>query len=99
MCRSDGQSEARHPVFKYPSKHGTHLSTHCRSRRREDYNIVRNVRVQPPASLATIQAQVAPSLVAPVSSRTIRRHLAEKHLGSRCPLHVLPLTPTHRRLR
>ncbi|GFW41975.1 transposable element Tcb1 transposase [Trichonephila clavipes] len=35
----------------------------------------------------------------PVSSQTIRRHLAEGHLGSRSPLRVLPLTPTHRRLR
>ncbi|GFV27075.1 transposable element Tcb2 transposase [Trichonephila clavipes] len=32
-----------------------------------------------------------------VSSRTIRRRLAEGHLESRCPLRVLPLTPTHRR--
>ncbi|GFT89363.1 transposable element Tcb2 transposase [Trichonephila clavipes] len=45
----------------------------------------------------TIQAQVAPSLGAPVSSRTIRRHLAEGYLESRRPLRVL--TPTHRRLR
>ncbi|GFV37311.1 transposable element Tcb2 transposase [Trichonephila clavipes] len=49
----------------------------------------------PPA----IQAQVAPSLGAPVSSRTIRRRLAEGHLGSRRPLCGLPLTPTHRHLR
>ncbi|GFW27485.1 transposable element Tcb2 transposase [Trichonephila clavipes] len=35
----------------------------------------------------------------PVSSRTIRRRLAEGHLGSRRPLCGLPLTPTHRRLR
>ncbi|GFU16085.1 transposable element Tcb2 transposase [Trichonephila clavipes] len=42
---------------------------------------------------------VEPSLEAPVSSRTIRRCLAEGHLGSQRPLHVLPLTPTHRRLR
>ncbi|GFX04606.1 transposable element Tcb1 transposase [Trichonephila clavipes] len=34
-----------------------------------------------------------------VSSRTIQRRLAEGHLGSRCPLRVLPLTPTQRRLR
>ncbi|GFV61223.1 transposable element Tcb2 transposase [Trichonephila clavipes] len=39
------------------------------------------------------------SLGAPVSFRTIRRRLAEEHLGSRCPLRVLPFTPTHRRLR
>ncbi|GFU21699.1 transposable element Tcb1 transposase, partial [Trichonephila clavipes] len=31
----------------------------------------------------------------PVSSRTLRRRLAEGHLGSRCPLRVLSLTPTH----
>ncbi|GFW18412.1 uncharacterized protein TNCV_1184401 [Trichonephila clavipes] len=36
---------------------------------------------------------------ATASSRTIRRRLAEGHLRSRCPLRVLPLTPTHRRLR
>ncbi|GFW37644.1 transposable element Tcb2 transposase [Trichonephila clavipes] len=53
----------------------------------------------PTASSVAIQVQVAPSLGAPVSSRTIRRCLAEGHLGSRCPLRVLPLTPTHRHLR
>ncbi|GFU57281.1 transposable element Tcb2 transposase [Trichonephila clavipes] len=67
--------------------------------RREDHHIVRNARVQPTASSATIQAQVAPSLGTPVSSRTIQRRLDEGHLGSRRPLRVLPLTPTHRRLR
>ncbi|GFU92906.1 transposable element Tcb2 transposase [Trichonephila clavipes] len=67
--------------------------------RREDCPIVRNVRVQPTASSAAIQAQVAPSLGAPVSSRTIRRRLADGHLGSWCPLRVLPLTFTHRHLR
>ncbi|GFY03953.1 transposable element Tcb2 transposase [Trichonephila clavipes] len=34
-----------------------------------------------------------------MSSRTIQRCLAEGHLGSRRPLRVLPLTPTHQRLR
>ncbi|GFV88087.1 transposable element Tcb2 transposase [Trichonephila clavipes] len=67
--------------------------------RRENRHIVRNARAQPTASSAAIQAQVAPSLGAPVSSRTMRRHLAEGHLGSRRLLRVLPLTPTHRRLR
>ncbi|GFX52517.1 transposable element Tcb2 transposase [Trichonephila clavipes] len=52
----------------------------------------------PTASTAAMQAQVAPSLGAPVSSQTIRRRLAEGHLGSRRPLLVVPLTPTHRRL-
>ncbi|GFV81286.1 transposable element Tcb2 transposase [Trichonephila clavipes] len=67
--------------------------------RREDCHIVRNARAHPTASSAAIQAQVAPSLGAFVSSRTIRRRLAEGHLGSRHPLRVLPLTNTHRRLR
>ncbi|GFV46399.1 uncharacterized protein TNCV_3232881 [Trichonephila clavipes] len=35
----------------------------------------------------------------PVSSRIIRRHLVEEHLGSWRPLRVRPLTPTHRRKR
>ncbi|GFS51680.1 transposable element Tcb2 transposase [Trichonephila clavipes] len=61
--------------------------------RRENHHIVRNARVQPTASSATIQAQVAPSLGAPVSSRTIQRRLAEGHLGSWRPLRVLPLKP------
>ncbi|GFU45047.1 transposable element Tcb2 transposase [Trichonephila clavipes] len=42
--------------------------------------------------------QVAPSIGAPVSSRTIRRCLTEGHFGSGRPLRLLPLTPTHRRL-
>ncbi|PRD28304.1 UNVERIFIED_CONTAM: Transposable element Tcb2 transposase [Trichonephila clavipes] len=65
---------------------------------REDSPIVRNARVQPTASSAAIQAQVSPPIGTTVSSRTIRRRLAEKHLESRSTLHVLPLTPTHRRL-
>ncbi|GFU47774.1 transposable element Tcb2 transposase [Trichonephila clavipes] len=65
----------------------------------EDRRIVRNARVQATASSAAIQAQVAPSLGAPVSSRTIQRHLAEGNLGSWCLLRVLPLTPTHRLFR
>ncbi|GFV28570.1 transposable element Tcb2 transposase [Trichonephila clavipes] len=50
-------------------------------------------------SSAAIQAQVAPSVEAPVSSRSIRRRLAEGHLRSWLSLRVLPLTPTHQRLR
>ncbi|GFV28898.1 transposable element Tcb2 transposase [Trichonephila clavipes] len=69
------------------------------TKHREDHPIVRNARVQPTASSAAIQAHVAPSLGAPVSSRILRRRLAEGHLGSRCSLRVLPLTPTHQRLR
>ncbi|GFU68814.1 transposable element Tcb2 transposase [Trichonephila clavipes] len=62
-------------------------------------HIVRNARVQPTASSTAIQAQIAPSLVGPVSSRTMRRRLAEGHLGPLHPLRVLPLKPTYRRLR
>ncbi|GFX08670.1 transposable element Tcb2 transposase [Trichonephila clavipes] len=66
--------------------------------RREDHHIERNARLQPTASSAAIQAHVASSLGVPVSSRTIRRRLAEGHLGSLRPLCVLPFTPTHRHL-
>ncbi|GFT17772.1 transposable element Tcb2 transposase [Trichonephila clavipes] len=64
--------------------------------RREDHHIVRNARVQPSASSAVILAQLAFSLGTLVSSRAIRRRLAKGHLGSRRPLHELPLTPNHR---
>ncbi|GFW54328.1 transposable element Tcb2 transposase [Trichonephila clavipes] len=57
------------------------------------------VTAEPTASSAAIQTHVAPSLGAPVSSRTKRKRLSEGKLGSRCPLRVLHLTPTHRRLR
>ncbi|GFX42299.1 transposable element Tcb2 transposase [Trichonephila clavipes] len=67
--------------------------------RREGHRIVRNPSIQSTASSAAIQAHVAPSLGAPVSSRTIRRRLAEGHLGSRRPLRVPPLMHTHRCLR
>ncbi|GFV40731.1 transposable element Tcb2 transposase [Trichonephila clavipes] len=40
-----------------------------------------------------------PSLEAPVFSQIIRRRLFEGHLRSWRPLRLLPLTPTHRRLR
>ncbi|GFY23011.1 hypothetical protein TNCV_2182721 [Trichonephila clavipes] len=58
-----------------------------------------HARIQPTASSAIIQEHVAPSLGAPVSSRTIRRRLAEGPSRSRRPIRVLPLTPTHRCLR
>ncbi|GFV43437.1 transposable element Tcb2 transposase [Trichonephila clavipes] len=65
----------------------------------EDHHIVRNARSQPTPISAAIQAQVAASLGAPVSSRTVRKRQTRGHLGSRRPLRVLPLTPTYRRLR
>ncbi|GFV44181.1 transposable element Tcb2 transposase [Trichonephila clavipes] len=67
--------------------------------RREDHHLVRNSRVQPSASSAKIQDQVAPSLGIPVSSRIIRRCQAEGHLETQCLLRVMPLTPIHRLLR
>ncbi|GFU57859.1 transposable element Tcb2 transposase [Trichonephila clavipes] len=63
-------SFSRRPGEGYPGQNS----------RQEDHHIVRNARLQPTASSATIQPQVAPSLGAPVSSQTIRRHLAEEHL-------------------
>ncbi|GFV35240.1 HTH_Tnp_Tc3_2 domain-containing protein [Trichonephila clavipes] len=74
----------RRPGLKHPRQ----------TSRREYRHIMRNARVQPTASSVAIQAQVAPSLGAHVSSRTIRRRLTEGHLGSWRPLRALPLTPT-----
>ncbi|GFV11226.1 transposable element Tcb2 transposase [Trichonephila clavipes] len=53
----------------------------------------------PTSSSAAVQPQVALFIRGPVSSRTIRRHFAEGHLGSIRPLREQPLTPTHRRIR
>ncbi|GFX54376.1 transposable element Tcb2 transposase [Trichonephila clavipes] len=82
-------SFTRRPGLGYPRQ----------TSRREDRYMVRNARVQPTASSAAIQTQVAPLSGAPASARTIRRRLAERHLVSQRSLHVLHLTPTHRRLR
>ncbi|GFU56775.1 transposable element Tcb2 transposase [Trichonephila clavipes] len=77
----------------------TRLRTPSTDQCSRSVHIVRNAREQQTASSSAIQAQVAPSLGAPVSSRTLRRCLAEGHFGLRRPLHTLPLTPTHRHLR
>ncbi|GFV51990.1 transposable element Tcb2 transposase [Trichonephila clavipes] len=66
---------------------------------REDRHILRNAHVQLTASSEAIQSQVAPSIRAPVASRTIRRRLFEEHMGSRRPLRVLPLMPIYGCLR
>ncbi|GFW08353.1 transposable element Tcb2 transposase [Trichonephila clavipes] len=86
-------------VLKVDFRNHEGCKDYIKTSRREDLHIVRNARVRSTASSAAIQIQVAPSLGSLGSSRTIRRHLAEGHLESRCPLRVLPLTPTHRRLR
>ncbi|GFS86897.1 transposable element Tcb2 transposase [Trichonephila clavipes] len=81
-------SFTRRPVSERPRK-----TSH-----REDRHIIRYAHVEPTSTLAAIWTQAAPSLRTPVSSCAIARHLAEGHLVSRCPLRVLPMTPTHRRL-
>ncbi|GFV87469.1 hypothetical protein TNCV_3281071 [Trichonephila clavipes] len=54
---------------------------------REDRHIVRNACVQLTASSAAIQAQLGPSLVAPVSSNTIRmNHSARRTFGVTPPI-------------
>ncbi|GFX49902.1 transposable element Tcb1 transposase [Trichonephila clavipes] len=67
--------------FTRISDSGRPRQTSCR----EDHYIVRNACIQPTTSSAAIQAHVPPSLGTHMSSRTIRRHLAEEHLGSRRP--------------
>ncbi|GFW82499.1 transposable element Tcb2 transposase [Trichonephila clavipes] len=65
---------------------------------REDRHIVRNACLQTTASSAAIETHVAPSLGAPVSSRTIQRHLAKGHMGSWRSLRKLLMTPPLRHL-
>ncbi|GFU55933.1 HTH_Tnp_Tc3_2 domain-containing protein [Trichonephila clavipes] len=90
-CTSWKFSHQLFPDFRLKRRPG---SGHPRqTSRREDHHIVRNAHVLPTASSAAIQAQVVPSLGVPVSSRTMRKRLAEGHFRSRRPLRVLPLTP------
>ncbi|GFT71340.1 transposable element Tcb2 transposase [Trichonephila clavipes] len=60
---------------------------------REDHQIIKNARVQPTASWAAIQTQIAPSLGIPVSSRTIRKRLVEGHFRSRPHYMCCPRRP------
>ncbi|GFW34778.1 HTH_Tnp_Tc3_2 domain-containing protein [Trichonephila clavipes] len=111
MFRSRGPSYAKPPVFNSKAsldvsgpvdprdERGQGAGRSQQTSRPEDRHIVRNARVQPTASSAAIQAQVLPSLWAPVSSRTTRVRLTEGHFGSRRPLRALPFTPTHLHLR
>ncbi|GFW34507.1 transposable element Tcb2 transposase [Trichonephila clavipes] len=64
--------------------------------RREDSHIVRNARVQPTASSAGTST---PFTRSPSVFSNNRKVPGERHLGSRRPLRVLPLTPPHQRLR
>ncbi|GFW05597.1 transposable element Tcb2 transposase [Trichonephila clavipes] len=89
---SDGSTVKKFCVGKYPRLDTRRLSSEA------SQPLTSLTQLTPTASSAIIQAQVAPSL-ASVSSRTIRRRLSERHLGSQRPLRVLRLTPTHRRLR
>ncbi|GFT06182.1 transposable element Tcb2 transposase [Trichonephila clavipes] len=59
---------------------------HRKTSRCKKRHIVRNARVQPTALSTAIHVQVVPLLGSPVSSQTIRKCLAEGHLGSRRPL-------------
>ncbi|GFW20815.1 transposable element Tcb2 transposase [Trichonephila clavipes] len=72
-----GPVDPRNVIYVRPGS-GLPLKTS----RREDHHIVRNPRVQPTASSAAIQAQVAASLGAPVSSQTIRSDKSRFNLSS-----------------
>ncbi|GFU04984.1 transposable element Tcb1 transposase [Trichonephila clavipes] len=78
---------------------GTSGSKRCHLHEGKAQDALDRPVVEKTTTTSTIQAQIAPSLGALVSSRNIRRRLAEGHLGSRRPLRVLPLMPTHRLLR
>ncbi|GFT25193.1 transposable element Tcb2 transposase [Trichonephila clavipes] len=78
-------------IYTATSFSGRPRQTSCR----EDRHIIRHARVEPTASFT----QAAPSIRAPVSSRTIAMCLTDGHLISRRPSRGLPMTPTHQYLR
>ncbi|GFY20199.1 transposable element Tcb2 transposase [Trichonephila clavipes] len=92
LCRSDTIGRALWFGLKV-SYNDQETGCPRQTSRREDHHIVKTARVEPAASSAAIQAQVALSLGTPVSSRTIRKRLAKGHLGLPHPLRVLILTP------
>ncbi|GFX78790.1 hypothetical protein TNCV_1919231 [Trichonephila clavipes] len=64
MSRSDGQSEARPPLFESPSKLGTHLSTHCNRDLAQPVNRTRTCGVE--ARYATTRPLGRPASKIPV---------------------------------
>ncbi|GFW98269.1 hypothetical protein TNCV_995601 [Trichonephila clavipes] len=62
-----------------------------------DHHIVRNARAQPTASLAAIQAQVAPLLAAPVSTQPYKgawlKDIWDRGVHYACCLEAHPSTP------
>lgn len=65
----------------------------------DDSHNIRHARAAPTSSISTIQTEVAPSLQASTSVRTVVRHLSERYLASTFPLRILPMKPAHRRHR
>ncbi|GFW24122.1 transposable element Tcb2 transposase [Trichonephila clavipes] len=66
---------------------------------REDHCIIRNACVQPTASSAAIQVHVNTFTRRPCVFSNHTNVPGCRTLGIAVPLRVLPLTPTHRRLR
>ncbi|GFV67967.1 transposable element Tcb1 transposase [Trichonephila clavipes] len=61
--------------------------------------VLRFVGTSGPERCHLHEDQVQDALDRPVVEKTATLRLTEGHLGSRSPLRMLPLTPTHRRLR
>ncbi|GBN67838.1 hypothetical protein AVEN_156777-1 [Araneus ventricosus] len=82
------------------TRDGTHVRRTAsgatrKTTRREDRRIVRQALVNPTVNRFTIQSDVG----VPVVPQTISRRLAGANLQSKRPVHVLSLTPKHRRHR
>ncbi|GFV41273.1 transposable element Tcb2 transposase [Trichonephila clavipes] len=90
LCQSGGISNNNNKTRTVDPRDVIYMKTRLRTPSKDqsskDRHIVTNAPVRPTASSTIIQAKIAPSLGAPVSSRTIQRRLAEGHLGSRRPL-------------
>ncbi|GFW99598.1 hypothetical protein TNCV_3418311 [Trichonephila clavipes] len=74
MSRSGGQSEARLPVFKFPSKLDTHLSTHCSRDERLS-------RPCPISDVARSRTSVAVQAEDNLMTRIPNNHMIEKYQG------------------
>ncbi|GFV13357.1 transposable element Tcb1 transposase [Trichonephila clavipes] len=66
---------------------------------RSDYFVRRVLGPVDPRYVIYTKTRLRDALDRLFVEKTATSRLSARHLGSRCPLRVLPLTPTHRRLR
>ncbi|GFV32767.1 transposable element Tc1 transposase [Trichonephila clavipes] len=77
MSRSGGQSEARPPLFKSPSKLSAHLSTHYTKRK-----VLKDIKIDPKLSAVKLAAEISRIMGRIVSAETVRNEI--RHAGYSC---------------